>query len=149
MTGYVYIVDYGLDNECRPIVKIGLTQNPKSRLAQLNTSSPRRLEYFSVYQVADMAAVEREMHRMFADRRMNGEWFHLTPREADYQLKQFEYVPRPEPIEEVLQHNPLELVLEPVKRGRFVPRPKPIIRTKEVQVYQGARSTALAGTPGS
>ena len=99
MTGYVYIVDYGLDKECRSIVKIGLTKNPKSRLAQLKRCFNLILSCSFLNQSSAVASLtcldlslllEQKNHRF--TRAL------AAPHWKGTQLKQFGYVPRPEPL---------------------------------------------------
>jgi hypothetical protein len=60
------------------IVKIGRSDNPLKRLAALQVSSHDRL-----YLVASVAGdIEQQMHRAFADRRLQGEWFNVCPAEV-------------------------------------------------------------------
>lgn len=54
-------------------VKIGISKNPRQRLGGIRTGNSNRV---SIYYVTpgDMA-LERELHRLFASDRVNGEWF--------------------------------------------------------------------------
>lgn len=58
-------------------VKIGISADPKGRLATLNTASPVRL---SILALCDGSAdLECEYHSRFSGCRINGEWFERTP----------------------------------------------------------------------
>lgn len=74
--GFVYFISTG------QFIKIGKAIDLKKRLAQLQTSSPRRLTLVHVIECADMDAIERHYHQRFADRRAVGEWFKLTQKEV-------------------------------------------------------------------
>lgn len=74
--GFVYL----LCNEVNPsIYKIGRTRNPKSRRETFGVLLPFDVEYVCLIQADDMYALERELHDRFADKRVNGEWFALSP----------------------------------------------------------------------
>ncbi len=69
MIGSVYFI---LNAELRA-VKIGYAQNAKSRLSELQVSSPDKLEL--VASVAGTKSDEAAMHRALSDRKRSGEWF--------------------------------------------------------------------------
>lgn len=56
-------------------VKIGFTTDVEKRLRQLQTASPAPLKV--VARVIGTRAIEAFFHRMFAHRRVGGEWFRL------------------------------------------------------------------------
>lgn len=58
-------------------VKIGITNDPRRRLAILQTAHGERLELVAV--VAGDAVDEQTLHARFAAHRKLGEWFHETP----------------------------------------------------------------------
>ncbi|MFF4934281.1 GIY-YIG nuclease family protein [Streptomyces griseofuscus] len=60
-----------------PLVKIGWTDHPESRLRHLRTGSPVPLQVLAL--VEGGAIVEAELHRRFADKRRHGEWSDLGP----------------------------------------------------------------------
>lgn len=70
--GYIYILQAG------PFYKIGLTRDldQRRRTVELQLPFPASI-VFSVH-VDDMFTHERQFHELFADKRMNGEWFDLT-----------------------------------------------------------------------
>lgn len=76
--GYVYVVkaENGL-------YKIGKTQNPKSRISSLQTSSPVKLDLFCLFYSSDMDTAEIMLHDMFEETREIGEWFRLTDSHID------------------------------------------------------------------
>lgn len=77
--GYVYAVN---SPECPHLVKIGLSTNPESRLKQLQTGNPHRLELIWTFPCADMSAAEDAFHRTFERFRKVGEWFDLAPNDS-------------------------------------------------------------------
>lgn len=62
------------------VVKIGRTNNPQYRLAELQTSNPRRLRLLLV--VPGGSQVERALHAHFASKRVRGEWFDFGDEDA-------------------------------------------------------------------
>lgn len=65
--GFVYIAT----NEHREGFKIGFSRNPKRRLEE------QRLHPVAILEGS--LGLEWELHQMFADRRIRGEWFRLAP----------------------------------------------------------------------
>lgn len=64
------------------LVKIGKTNNLHNRLPGLGeTKGPVRFDYQIVHVIYTRHndALERQLHRRFADKRRHGEWFALTP----------------------------------------------------------------------
>lgn len=71
---YVYFIQ----REDGPI-KIGVAQNPKKRLAELQTGSNKGLSIvgsFPFKSRGDAFKMEKELHEHFAPFRQEGEWFH-------------------------------------------------------------------------
>ena len=82
--GFVYIIT----NRAWPgYCKIGRAFNPDSRLAQYQTSSPLR-DYELKYAVYfdDCHAAELTVHSLLAWCRADGEWYRITPYEAENTL---------------------------------------------------------------
>lgn len=76
--GYVYMIyaaEVGL-------FKIGVTKDPQARLKALQNASPDKLELVWSVPAMDTLAVEKKLHRYFAQRHHHGEWFRLTLHEA-------------------------------------------------------------------
>lgn len=67
---YVYLVQSGDD-----YFKIGIANDPKSRLAQLQTGNPIKLQLVSCYAFEDATPVEKALHQKYSEFRVNGEWF--------------------------------------------------------------------------
>lgn len=76
----VYVVQAG---EGGP-VKIGFTNKPRRRIAELQTGLPQRLRVLHLFDGSEED--ERRLHRRFAEHRVSGEWFHPV---ADIVLGQF------------------------------------------------------------
>lgn len=74
--GYVYLVR----NSGRSF-KIGKSIDPEKRLKQFQTSNPDELELVCCVYVRSMKSVEREVQRLFPEKRLNGEWFELAVEE--------------------------------------------------------------------
>lgn len=66
---------YLIGAEGSPLVKIGYATNPKKRLASLQTGQPMQLTLLWSHPVDHEAA----LHERFAEYRVRGEWFDLTP----------------------------------------------------------------------
>lgn len=65
----IYVIRQGVNGP----YKIGLSTNPRRRLAQLQTSSPALLTVEAVF--AGDRNVEQSLHSRFAASRLEGEWF--------------------------------------------------------------------------
>ena len=62
-------------------VKVGITGNLGSRLAALQNGSATKLEIIWVYTTEDRNAalnMERAFHEVYAEHRLQGEWFQIT-----------------------------------------------------------------------
>ncbi len=58
-------------------IKIGKADNPEDRLKQLQTGSPVELRLLGV--IADKASRETDIHALFDQDRIQGEWFNASP----------------------------------------------------------------------
>jgi hypothetical protein len=67
--GFVYLISDGED------VKIGFSNNPTRRLAQIQQTYPKPLEL--IYQFAGTMADELALHEKFSHLRQDGEWFKM------------------------------------------------------------------------
>lgn len=78
--GWVYVLDTGLhlipDSEAR-IYKIGRTVNLTQRIKQLRIAFPHKLTVAYAFFSQNQFTAEAELHELFAEKRMNGEWFTL------------------------------------------------------------------------
>lgn len=76
--GYVYVIrsDYGF--------KIGKTVNIKNRVRLFEVKLPFPIKLESYAWFDNYSEAEADFHRKFADKRTEGEWFDLSPRDLDY-----------------------------------------------------------------
>jgi DNA-binding XRE family transcriptional regulator len=63
-------------------VKIGFTKNINKRLAQLQTSSPVKLEVLHL--IEGNVSLEKELHQKFKEFRTSGEWFNYDSSILEY-----------------------------------------------------------------
>lgn len=68
---YLYLI------RSQSFYKIGIANDVKSRLSQLQTGNPFPLELVACYDFEDAAPVERVLHMKFDSCRGRGEWFTL------------------------------------------------------------------------
>lgn len=64
--------------------KIGRSIDPKNRLKTFGVLLPFEVEYICLLETFDMLGLESLLHERFADKRVNGEWFALSPADVDY-----------------------------------------------------------------
>jgi len=71
--GFIYFLraDNGL-------TKIGKSTKPKRRLASIQTACPCSTELVRVEPAIDMDEAERNLHKLFANQRVRGEWFDIS-----------------------------------------------------------------------
>lgn len=77
--GYVYLVQ-----SISGAYKIGRTSNPANRLKTFNVKLPFEVEYLAVIPTSNMHGLEAELHNKYAQQRINGEWFDLSPADVEY-----------------------------------------------------------------
>ena len=71
--GYTYLITNGRE------YKIGITtKTPVSRVAELQTGSPTKISISGYSYNSNALAMEIELHKMFASKRLEGEWFALN-----------------------------------------------------------------------
>jgi len=78
---YVYVIS--IDD--LSLTKVGISDNPTSRLRQLSTGSPFKMRLALSIETPGRelaAALEQAFHRVQTDRRKNGEWFEMGADEA-------------------------------------------------------------------
>lgn len=70
--GYVYLIhsEHG--------TKIGKSKRPIQRIAQLQTQMPFIFKYIENTFVENCSETETYLHKEFASKRLNGEWFNLS-----------------------------------------------------------------------
>lgn len=81
---YVYVI-----GAYQQSVKVGLSECPESRLADLQTSNPAKLRLHFKAEVSPdrVRFVEMQAHKALSDKRLNGEWFDCSPDEAERAIK--------------------------------------------------------------
>ena len=73
--------------------KVGESNKPQERVKNLQTGNPRRLYIYRVIECATKQraqAMEDIIHKRYAHRRNNGEWFTLSKEEIDEICKEIE-----------------------------------------------------------
>lgn len=79
--GYVYLVR----GETNPITyKIGFTKDIKNRIKTFSVKLPFPIEFVCAIKTDDMIVLETELHKRFADKRLDGEWFDLSSEDVEY-----------------------------------------------------------------
>lgn len=71
--GYIYLIQ-----SVTGAYKIGRTKNPDDRIKTFSVKLPFEVEYVCVVETENMYYLERELHRQFDTKRINGEWFKLS-----------------------------------------------------------------------
>lgn len=72
---YVYFIRSGKKGD----IKIGKSNNPEKRMAELQTGNPKKLRLIaSIHCKSEQEAfsLEKKIHQLFRKRRLHGEWFH-------------------------------------------------------------------------
>ena len=77
--GYVYLI-----RAENGYYKIGRAKNYQERIERLEVKLPFSIEPLHILQCVDMVEAERALHIRFQDKRVNGEWFALTPEDVEY-----------------------------------------------------------------
>jgi len=68
-------------------VKVGITGSPQERLNHIKTYCPFPIEKFLYLPTEDeylAARIEKNLHRIYANKHTNGEWFFLEDKEDIY-----------------------------------------------------------------
>jgi len=71
--GYIYLIK-AETGHC----KIGRTKSIKNRMEFFGVKLPFKFDIIHTFPADDMYDAERDLHSIFAEKRTNGEWFHLT-----------------------------------------------------------------------
>lgn len=77
--GYVYLLKSAIQ-----YYKIGRAIDPDNRLQTFTVKLPFEVEYEYVIKTKDRYALENELHRRFARKRIRGEWFDLNADDVIY-----------------------------------------------------------------
>jgi hypothetical protein len=76
--GYVYLVRHGSRREYR----IGCTTNVLRRHGEIAIELPERIQPIHVIETDDPYGIEAYWHKRFESKRLNGDWFALTPEDV-------------------------------------------------------------------
>lgn len=78
MSKNIYLISCSLSEE--KLYKIGYTKRAvKQRIKELKTGNPSEFEIEKVYIAEDYSAsIENNLHKYFAHKLIEGEWFHLS-----------------------------------------------------------------------
>lgn len=74
--GFLYVVSF-IDTSNKVFYKIGIAKDHRSRLATHQTSIPFHLKIELICYVENMRDNEKELHELFKEKRIRGEWFSL------------------------------------------------------------------------
>lgn len=77
LAGHVYLLKSDTGH-----FKIGRTINIKSRAKTFGVTLPFEVEFAHTIECQDTQATELKLHTIFAGKRVNGEWFSLTPEDV-------------------------------------------------------------------
>jgi nitrogen regulatory protein PII-like uncharacterized protein len=70
-------------------IKIGYSKNedPSSRLASISTDSPYGIQILGVITTIDPIELEKKLHKKYAEKRLNGEWFSIATADVDIEVE--------------------------------------------------------------
>jgi hypothetical protein len=86
-TEYVYLIQMGRQK----LYKIGKSNNPQGRLANLQSANPHKLKLLHVFHADNSSAAEETLHAELHSQRMEGEWFKLTDKQKDALISVLEF----------------------------------------------------------
>lgn len=95
VNGYVYFMKSKINNW----LKIGVSKNPATRQNRIQTKLPFEIDIVKQIASSNPYKLENNLHILYEDKRMNGEWFDLTDEE----------------IEEICEFNPSKIVDKLIK----------------------------------
>ena len=64
--------------------KIGQSSQPHKRIASIKGSMPLGMSLVHLVETKRYTELEKELHKRFAEKRVNGEWFALEPKDIAY-----------------------------------------------------------------
>lgn len=71
--GYIYLI-----KSSHNLYKIGLTAEPKWRIARLDVTLPFEIDVLHLIPTDDMRRTEKRLHETYKSKRQKGEWFALS-----------------------------------------------------------------------
>ena len=87
-SGYCYIMS---DENYPNTYKIGKSKNPVKREETLLHSAPS-IRLYKVVKTDNMHKLEKDLHKLFSDKRIRGEWFKLSDMELDGIIEKYNFV---------------------------------------------------------
>ena len=82
---YVYFVRVAGQS----VFKVGISDNPERRLADMQIGCPYELLLYATALVTDAETVEKQLHRVLSSVQVRGEWFAISPGEVNTILEKF------------------------------------------------------------
>ena len=76
--GYIYF----LELEGQGIYKVGVSQNPKRRLRDINSYLPFNIKLLAIHYFENVYDIEEEIHSAINGENIKGEWFKMTIEEV-------------------------------------------------------------------
>ena len=70
-------------------VKIGVSVHPGNRLIDLQVGYPYELSLLHEFPTPNARRVEAELHARYADKRLRGEWFRLSPEDVEELVQEY------------------------------------------------------------
>lgn len=70
--GYVYVI------RCQNFIKIGVADNPRKRVTELQVGCPYKLDLIQSFASKCPRGDERRLHNLLRKHHQRGEWFKLT-----------------------------------------------------------------------
>lgn len=70
------------------LFKIGITTDEEKRLKQLRTGNPN-FWYLFIFEIDNALITELELHTLFENKRIKGEWFALDAKDLQYIANRF------------------------------------------------------------
>lgn len=86
---FIYIMAVTDPTGWKSPIKVGITSKPEKRLSAIRTACPYPISLYRSYRLptrANAEWLESSFHRVNTAHRMAGEWFSLSPRDADESL---------------------------------------------------------------
>lgn len=77
--GFVYLIQSPTG-----AFKIGRTKDPNNRMKTFGIALPFEVEYLCLISTQNMNSLESKLHKKYADKRINGEWFNLSSEDVEY-----------------------------------------------------------------
>ena len=77
-SGFIYLV------HCEGFYKIGIATNLRKRVSNIQTSNPFKVTLVAYTKTENVFADELELHELFKDKRVRGEWFKLNDDDLFY-----------------------------------------------------------------